>query len=556
MGFYDVVRLGAYATLAFASALVAPRVDRLARRHPGIRWAVILAGSLWITWWLVGDLRDARFALIDDHEILTLVGTAHRLDAARLVPLLRSHPEIGAPPSDAVRYRPAYFTLRYLEAACWGDDPRAWYAFRILLFFVSVVLGWSLLSRWLGAHLASHVLIFVLTQRYWMDVWGRLSTAEAYATPGFLLYLAGFVVVLGPRRRDDTARGWARRAGWVAMGLGNAVAAGSKENFLVLLPLTACLCVVEVRRGRFAAVGCACFAVIALLDTWVACVVVRGLGATRADVYQNPVAPGSRLALIPGSLTSMLSRKELVLYGLAWMVLSRAYAAGSLASATRARIRRGALLAAAMVVLYATQFVFYNGGIPKGTRYDFPAVTLSALLPWTTLPLLSDVSSRWHPGISGQLGLVRALVASCFTLLILGRSTSGIPDAVGRHVALTASLDRTVRALADTVRTEPTRPILVVGDYPTDLEAVNSAAVHFRHAGIANPLFFKYRGAIRPASPGPLFVKLDAQLASLEAHGDRVFGPLAQLDLSARPFVILISCEIPLDGLPTFGRVN
>ena len=102
----------------------------------------LLAISLPIYYWF--PMLYAKWGLIDDHEIFSLIGPNRYLPFAQILDAL-STTEVSAS-STLPRFRPTYYILRILESVAWGKDPSLWYGFRI---FTSVFFGITLaqLSR-------------------------------------------------------------------------------------------------------------------------------------------------------------------------------------------------------------------------------------------------------------------------------------------------------------------------------------------------------------------------------------------------------------------------
>ena len=174
--------------------------------------------------WL--PLLDARWSIIDDHEIVAAIGIGDRLPFSE-IPVALGKTEVGNA-GIATRFRPSYYSLRFLEAATWGKQPQMWYAARIVIavFFAVVLAGAGL--RLSGAIPTFGFLFFELSRPYWVDIFARLGPAETYAVFGVSLIMLGFIV--------STKKGW-RALPCFFVALGIVVAAGSKENFIILAAL-------------------------------------------------------------------------------------------------------------------------------------------------------------------------------------------------------------------------------------------------------------------------------------------------------------------------------
>jgi len=82
----------------------------------------------------------ADFGVIDDHEIVNILGRDNRVEISEISPLIQQWviEQNG-------RFRPAYYVLRILEAFVAGGDASLWYTNRLLLALVSALaLYWGL----------------------------------------------------------------------------------------------------------------------------------------------------------------------------------------------------------------------------------------------------------------------------------------------------------------------------------------------------------------------------------------------------------------------------
>lgn len=137
--------------------------------------------------------------------------------------------------------------------------------------------------------------------------------------------------------------------GAAALLVGFVLGSGTKENFLVSrCPCSSCSAPRCARgvRVRVVLIGLG-WAVL------VAGPIILSLEFLDVDVYQQPVAPRVRSAV----LLQSLGRATPLHYATARALASRLAGASLL-----------------LLAPYLSQDVFYNGTLPTGTRYDFPAL--------------------------------------------------------------------------------------------------------------------------------------------------------------------------------------
>ena len=86
---------------------------------------IIVVASVVITFLLIREDLDARWGLLDDHEIMSFLGSDREATLAEFGPLLMST-EVGRI-GTATRFRPSYYSMRIVETIAWGDSARLWY---------------------------------------------------------------------------------------------------------------------------------------------------------------------------------------------------------------------------------------------------------------------------------------------------------------------------------------------------------------------------------------------------------------------------------------------
>ena len=128
-----------------------------ARTHTfAMRELLAIVGVVVFGLMVLHPVLGARFVLVDDHEILSLVppigaapGVRPQLDLPGMA--FASDPSVG-------RFRPLYWTVRFGEIALLGDNASAWHAVVLALGIISACLLYAT-ARALGASYAASVLL-------------------------------------------------------------------------------------------------------------------------------------------------------------------------------------------------------------------------------------------------------------------------------------------------------------------------------------------------------------------------------------------------------------
>ncbi len=370
--------------------------------------------------------------------------------------------------------------LRLLECSAWGLEPSRWYLARQVLFAVTVFIALVLAARAIGVPAAVCCLAWVLAAPYWPDVWGRLGPSEPYAAFGLALWGVGLTLFWQGRRQPDDGR--ARLAAGILL-LGFVVASGAKENLLVLLlPMLVVLWTgVSATRPLRVRVWAGVLAI--LWGLLIAAPLVAHLATTGVDVYDQPVSFGARLAVVLRSVGAPTPLHLAVGVSLAvWIGARRLHIVGAHAESWRALGSTLLISSLALLAFYVSQDVFYNGTLPIGTRYDFPA-----MLAWPLwLVVAATAVRRLFPGRAVRLG------AWAVFLALLAMSAPGLARNRSMAVGIagaTRAFTATLTALAEAARRAPQQPIVITSHRAVDFEGVVSVPRFLEAYGVTNPRF-------------------------------------------------------------------
>jgi hypothetical protein len=331
------------------------------------------------------------------------------------------------------------------------------------------------------------LLVWVLSARYWFQVWGRLGTAESYAAFGVTLWALG-IHLLWPR--GDAPGRYRRLSGLLAVLIGNAVVVGAKENLLVLAVPNAIVALIEMSRGRTG--GHLWWACLANME--VAAAVAAPLAVYFAqkpvDYYGQSVGVAQRFAVLRRGMTQ-------------WTFAHLAFLAavplwlGSRLLAVAGRVRLGdpwrrlssclVLWTAGGLSLFVSQFVLYNGDITPDTHYQFPAALAGPAIVVASSLCLRDVFRRVGDSRAERVVYHATAVALvCAALVSLPGLREQRAWSTGWAAATREFTDR-VTAAAATARAEAGVPIVLVSGRPFDLEPIISVERFLRALGATNP---------------------------------------------------------------------
>lgn len=530
-----------------------PRAPALGPRLPAWAvWLIVATGSAAISIYAMEANTRAQWDVMDDHQILHYLGPDGTMTLGEL-PRFLAGTEVGEWGRRNQRFRPSYYTLRLLEAWLWGDVPGRWYLARIVMLAVSVALFWRVLARWIGLPGAGVAMLYCLWLPFWGGVWCRLGPGETYCVPALGLYVFGAVGILRAARAPSPVRP-ARAVGyWAALTAGALIAMGAKENFLLLIPPTWALTAWLIRKRRLGAVGAGFAAAISAYGLFLIVVIATAIGRSGHDVYAREVSASSRLPLIGAGFVQAFARAN-------WRDAAAVAGLGAGLLLLRRHIRellpslaRTAAILVGLLLLYGSQFVFYNGEWPgKTPRYDFPGA-LARPCYWVALGALGLEFLRVKGVRPTARHLLCAVAAGAMVVPALWRTPYPLRESSRKNVARTHMVTQFVMDVAKILKQEPGRPLVLLSHARKDAETSVAILRSLRALGVANPLFLKVDwdkdAPDRTREEQHAFEIMTAR----SRKGMDGFRPLGELPAAPRPFAVGLSGP-PVGPYAAIGR--
>ncbi len=171
---------------------------------------------------MIRPMLTAGFGMIDDHEIVSILGRDKRVGVTELSPLIQQY----AVESNG-RFRPGYYVFRIFEAFCFRLDAGLWHTNRLLLALVSSLALYVAIRVVLQPFLAGVITLLFFSGPQ-NEIWIHLGPAESYGVPLTLMGIAWIAVQLG-RQRWQPVR---LVPGFVLLWIAGFV----KESFIPVLP--------------------------------------------------------------------------------------------------------------------------------------------------------------------------------------------------------------------------------------------------------------------------------------------------------------------------------
>ena len=481
---------------------------------------VIVFGAAAISLALTGrQIWLADWGVVDDHEIFYFLGNKQHLPFSDVVSTILDKTEIG---SLKERFRPSYYALRVLESSAWGRNVHLWYGFHTAVFAFFLASIWGVISRFLGLLPSALCMIPIVSAKFWGAVWGRLGPAEVYAVPAVGLMAIGcYELFFAPTILR-------RNFGCAALTAGTLIAIGTKETLLPLAALTLFLLVLAVVDRRLTRLsGVIAGAITLLFSSLIVWVVLKQLADAGADIYGNAISPAARLR---ATLTTMRP------FGAGFIVVAMAVIAvvAGLMLGLRKLVSNFEAVAVLgtlcfLLAFFISQELAYGGGLPSGTRYDFPAMLVPICLVYfigSVVNLRVREAGRHRLADGLALGFAFAIAAVFWWTGAIGGLVSSVGQ-VEANIVKTREFSAELAAIVSRARTNPAAPIILEAYGPGAYEPVYSLQRYLQSAGLGNPMAVR----LHPdrISIDAFYDKLENRLRLLQEEGGKSFVKLMDL---------------------------
>jgi hypothetical protein len=483
---------------------------------------MIIIGASAIALWLTGrQIIEARFGMIDDHQIPVFLGTRDHLPFNQIwssLMMTEAGTWIG-------RFRPTFYLFKLTEMSIWGTNVHLWYMTVTACFATLLASIWWAARRFVGLWLAGALTLCISLLPMWSTVFSRLGPSEIYGA-GFLgLMIFGSDAILFANRRLN------RNFGALLLVAATLMAVGMKETFPPLAGGSlAVLLLAAFERKLSPLVATAALAAIILPVAGMVWV-VKGQVAGGEDYYEQSLETNSILTFaINGLLASFRETWWAVLPPVALMSTASALLrrpAGQYLKPATLTIAAWAFLLAT----YAVQCALYRStDFPMNIRYDFPAMLVTPLTFVVTASYIFLTLRSFLP--ERAVGLIAVIVA-VLTLTFIESKWSSLNNgaelraAADRNITFSRGFYDQVEKAAAAANRSPSDPVLLEALGPASYEPVFSILSFLKSFGVKNPVSIRFQPDEIPRAK--LYDSLQASLSQMQEKGSAEgFVPLRE----------------------------
>jgi len=439
-------------------------------------WIMLLV-SILFSYWLIGDNLKSRWWIIDDHEIMSNIGTDYRLSPAKWLTSFKNSEAFK--PGSSLRYRPVYYALRFTEMMLWGKNPFLWYLFRFIIFVFFQISVWWITRKFIGSWLAALFVGYLLTFNFWPDLVSRLGPSETYALIGLPLFIFSFINLW----KFETSK-----KNWILLLLSVIMCVGVKENFIFLLMPLFLIFIRLVFNKKMSRFDIFIWLLSIFFSFFVFWAFFTASQKSGVDIYSQSTNIGSRIALL--KLGFELLIKNLLVWVVPLVIcilfLMFSFFKRKLLKVVLHNIFHFIFWWSFFAVIWISQYVFYNGNWPLGNRYDYPGVLVPSLIYFISIVYFQKLLRL----VGHSRLIVFRIVISIFVIFTIIRVGYERIIYVSK-MNQKRSVDFTTKIIeiSDYIKGQPDLPIVFFSYSLIDLEPLESTRMYLRSNGILNPIY-------------------------------------------------------------------
>lgn len=480
------------------------------------RWLIYLLFSIFFSLFIYKDNFKAQWSMIDDHETAYFLGSDKKIEPLE-IPNILSKTEIGHF-GQSTRYRPSYYFLRVIETTLWGNRPQLWYVFRYFILVSFVFGSLYIISNYFGTGGALIFTLYVMTAKYWTDIWTRLGPAEIYVVLGITL------ISVGIYKLSKSKTPLKIHVPWIMYFIGCMLATGSKENMVILILPSLYLLISQLKNRKFNWRG------ILLAIHIIYCLVISieifiSIGGSGQNVYADPISVLKILEILRLSFTNRYSIPIFIFAILALVFLLYAFKICHQTQEIKDFLKNKKItitVAGYFLLVYFSQFIFYLGKWPTNVRYDYPGILALQIFWLTVLYLILAFIGQTTKLTFTTKNILILVFNICFfgylTILTISTGFKPLTDSVRANRTQTNAFTNEMLKLSETAKKNSEAAIIFKSNGPWDYEQIFSLERYLRFENVSNEVFLDYIDENLNKESG-LYKQLSKELTNISSLG-------------------------------------
>ncbi|MBP9670648.1 hypothetical protein KBD75_04590 [Candidatus Woesebacteria bacterium] len=492
----------------------------------------------WLPWlifalfgyFLLGNNFSAKLGMIDDHEIAHLLGSDGKISLYQ-IPSVIMGTEVGQW-GKYLRFRPSYYMLRVVEASLWGDNATLWYISRYLMIVLSMWIGFQILLTYFPNIISYLFVFYAMTMPFWPDLLTRLGPSEIYTIPAILLFVYGMM----------------KNRLWM-LAIGYTVCVGAKENFLILFPLLLLWSASRAYTKKLTRGELITTIILTLYTLTIVGAILVATAKAGTDIYGTQISYRYRITKFVWDIPKIVWSRHMIPSLLVFL-------AGIVVSVKKIKsspIAKHVALMLTILVVIASQYVFYVNQLPSNMRYDFPALLLFPILDLVAMSMIITYFAKHKSGTVIKIGLY-GLMMLIFSFYILHRGYDLIHLQSIKNTTESRGFERVLQSAQKMIKENPSTSIVFVSERFIDFEPIVSVARYLNANGVSNQFQLYYNPPKTTNDPMELDDRLK-QVMMGNLGTDHVFDRFSKYrEARDKCFSITFGSSLPLSECPEIAR--
>lgn len=318
-----------------------------------------------------GDNLNSQFSIIDDHQVVEILGKDNKLEFNELLDRIKNNEELN---EITGRYRPSFQIIHLIEISIFKDNVYYYYLLRLIVFTVFVFLLSLIFIKLTGILNGLLLTTILISDIYWYDIISRIIVSEVHIIFGFIFFIPSFYYIAIINSKKNTNSKLLFINCLILFLLSGMYIAGSKENFLFIIIFPLFLIFFSALNKNKNLLINSISIILILFCIWI---IFRTLAFFLIDTnlisgYGNFSIEGINHVFL--SLNGILLNEWYFFHLVLPMILFLIYLIISSGDKFLFKLSiESFFYITVIIVLLFTQIAYYSGStLPSDMRYDFP----------------------------------------------------------------------------------------------------------------------------------------------------------------------------------------
>ena len=454
----------------------------------------IICVSLVLSFFMFGNNIDAEFSVIDDHNIVSLVGDDNYFSAADAVDFVKDDSDFKF--GSYGRFRPSFQIGRAFEMYLFDDNVFYYQVARLSLFFLIISIFSIFIIKNSGIVYGTLISLILISEKAWVDIFTRIITSELYTIYGLVIFIPiTFKIVTlintGALKKNRLTIACIALL-YLLSGL---MTIGSKENFsfLIIVPIFIIYIIYKSNiRNNFIWILSFFSLILILFGLLTPFMLFSYFFYTPENLSGYGIFSGfdTLVRIFYSFFNTVFYEWLLYLIVLPYLLFIFSRRKVDFLE-VKELFKEMFFLIFILTILLGFQVIYYTGGLPSETRYDFPNIFFYSLY----LMLLLHFSKKILPFFIKNKKILNLVIFIPFVMIFAVKNPIlGIVHANGasyEHKERTKEFKLIVDAIVDFSNTSPKADIVVNSYDVWDYELISSFYKFIRVRGISNNLYLK-----------------------------------------------------------------